>query len=286
MKGDQFSEFHQLVRNAKLEGKTSQYNEIIDMLKAQPDARDILCTIFLNEFQFNAFDFFSLDLISILETVPKNGDANSKNEYIRHMICKNLMRLIESGTPTVFIDIDHLSTNSAASMIPTILEKRKQELENAIVYILNKNAYLDNLWMTAYGFRVLKALGMKRITDMRSLQKVRKSLLKLGCTLQCKEIENSEELISKLNLQPLEKIYNYIVENIEGDFSLAAAILKYIKNFKTSLGIKKSDILRNFMRFGISKHTIRTGILDLLVSELIIEVQRGRYTCIFYQQAF
>ena len=82
MKGDQFSEFNQLVRNAKLEGKTSQYNEVIDILKAQPDVRDILCTIFLNEFQFNAFDFFSLDLISILETVPENGDSNSKKEHM------------------------------------------------------------------------------------------------------------------------------------------------------------------------------------------------------------
>ena len=199
------------------------------------------------------------------------------------MICKNLTRLIESGAPTFFIDIDQLSTNSAASMIPMILEKRKQELENAVEYILNKYAYLDNLWMTAYGFRVLKALGMKRSTDMRGLQKVRKSLLELGCTLQCKEIKSSKELISKLNLQPLEKIYDYIVENIEGDFSLAAAILEYIKSYKTTLGIKKSDILRNFMRFRISKDKICTGILDLLVSELITEVQWGRYTCIFYQ---
>lgn len=96
---------------------------------------------------------------------------------------ERLQEQLKSGGSTLFLDVQKLAGTRGSKLIPSIASNRDTELSRAIVHIGGKKANLLALWLTHYGFELLKALRFGMITDHTGLELIRINLESLGYKL-------------------------------------------------------------------------------------------------------
>lgn len=116
----------------------------------------------------------------------------------RQVIFDTTVRLLETQVnedgPTLFLDIEKLRNTSASKLIPLIVEKRKQELENAMILVKGSKVFLKPLWMTHYGFNILSASGMGLMTDLDGLETLRKYFDELDMELSIQKVTTTKNV--------------------------------------------------------------------------------------------
>jgi hypothetical protein len=116
---------------------------------------------------------------AILLEIPKLCDYERGRAILYGKMVEMLMSQLENKGSTHFFDIEKMSTTGASVLIPYILERRKEEIEETVLAIKKEKVYLRPLWKTGYGFEILKKLGMRETTDrlgLRTLQEMFRSL--------------------------------------------------------------------------------------------------------------
>jgi len=132
------------------------------------------------------------DILAALEHIPPESALVDIQTFLRHSLVETLLEQFESGGTTVLLDIAKMVETPAAALIPRIIELRKEEIEKTVVSINGKelvlynvymeeigrttlpeeSVHLEPLWLTAYGYQTLCALGLGLFTNLEGLEKI------------------------------------------------------------------------------------------------------------------
>ncbi|MGY5858371.1 MAG: ADP-ribosylation factor-like protein [Candidatus Thorarchaeota archaeon] len=136
----------------------------------------------------------------IIETIRQ---SDSPAEEMGSISKEAIHDYYQKGGSSIFIDIKELGATEYSVYIPEILEERAREIENIWVNETTSGNYdLRYLWLTAYGFEILRTLKMGLNVDSEKFKRVEEVFGELGFTLQVRsdgkypDIEMSPELKS------------------------------------------------------------------------------------------
>jgi len=124
-------------------------------------------------------------LDNILDYIPKDADLRTAREKVYdRMVTLVENQLIQNGL-TLFIDVDSLTTTRASKLIPLVLEKRRREIEKIVLPVKDNRVDLKPLWLTSYGFAILRGLGVFDLDISRSgFDKIRKAFKEAGLKIR------------------------------------------------------------------------------------------------------
>ncbi len=118
----------------------------------------------------------TLDIIQLLRSMKHESDFSHAVESLREILFEQLTKQVSEGGMTHFVDIDWLSNNELAVHIPAVIATRKAEMDSVAIQKRNGMYDLRPLWVTAYGFELLTALGLGLETDDEGLKSIQRSL--------------------------------------------------------------------------------------------------------------
>ena len=155
--------------------------------------------------------------------------AKSVNSYeeARQAIFDTAVMLIEeqlqSGGPTLFLDIEQIKDTSASKLIPHIVDRRRAEIEKTVLYVRGSTVYLSPLWTTHYGYKILsvapilKKLNFKgsglMSTDLEGLEVIRKYFDELDLELVTQMIKDEHYKIECPYSLSLERHMMHVLSN-------------------------------------------------------------------------
>ncbi|MBD3405190.1 MAG: hypothetical protein GF411_03525 [Candidatus Lokiarchaeota archaeon] len=90
-----------------------------------------------------------------------------------------LEKQIERNGPTTFLDIRKMLETEACTLVPKIIERRKEEIEYTVIPQIDDRVILMPLWITANGHSILSALELGLRTNSNVLQIIREQFAKL-----------------------------------------------------------------------------------------------------------
>jgi len=147
--------------------------------------------------------FHGLDISAIAgfdgdpQLVLDDAVAKMSFEEARQTIFDTTVELVqnqlETGGPTLFIDVELMRDTSASKLIPLIVDKRREEIENVVLKVKSSNVDLKPLWVTHWGFEILSAADMRFSTDLQGLRMLRKSFADLDLKLRTEEVTTIPE---------------------------------------------------------------------------------------------
>ncbi|TXT54621.1 MAG: hypothetical protein BAJATHORv1_60118 [Candidatus Thorarchaeota archaeon] len=116
--------------------------------------------------------------------ILENGLEIDSFEDARYTIYSEAVSLIdrqiESSGPTTFLDIERMLKTEACTLVPKIVDRRINEIENTIVPQTNDRVLLMPLWITSIGYSILSAMKLGLRTNPKVVQQIRKHIAKLG----------------------------------------------------------------------------------------------------------
>jgi len=109
-----------------------------------------------------------------------------------HIIFDNAVRLLETQLdndgPTLFLDIDKMRKTRASKLIPKIVERRRNEVENVVIPSKGSKVFLESLWMTHYGMQILQATNMDLVTNLESFNSIKRSFDELDMNIKTEDV--------------------------------------------------------------------------------------------------
>jgi hypothetical protein len=113
------------------------------------------------------------------------GSDNPLGEC-KHIDLERVGPFLESEGASIFIDIELLKETCLARYIPRILEQRAEEMKKTWVNRHRGQFDLRYLWLTAYGFEILRSLGVGLVVSARELKTIVNTCKQVGFDLQVK----------------------------------------------------------------------------------------------------
>ena len=142
----------------------------------------------------------NLESDTIIKAI-RTGDYSSRIDDV--VPTDELHEHLEAKRSSLFLDIEQLKDTENSVHIPEILESRTREIKEIWVNQTLQGKYdLRYLWLTAYGFEILRSVKAKLMVEEGVFQRIKVAFSKLGFELQVRgdntypEIEMSEELKS------------------------------------------------------------------------------------------
>ena len=86
-----------------------------------------------------------------------------------------------------------MKETSSSKLIPLIVEKRKDEVENTTLLIKGSKVFLKPLWLTHYGFKILSAHKMGLTTNLEGLESLRGSFDELDIELETEKVSVAKD---------------------------------------------------------------------------------------------
>jgi hypothetical protein len=137
----------------------------------------------------------------------------------RHIIFDGTIEMIESqierGGPTLFLDIEKMRKTRASKLIPKIAERRREEVENARLYIKGSRVFLEELWMTHYGHQMLIASKLGFTTDLEGLESIKSRFEELGMEIRTEHA--MADVTPRMDFAS-ESMQSHVLHLIRGDF--------------------------------------------------------------------
>ncbi len=158
-----------------------------------------------------------------------NAVAKMSFEDARQAIFDTAIKLVqkqlESGGPTLLLDVEAMKNTSASKLIPLIVEKRKEEIENLILPLKGSKVDLRPLWLTHYGFNILSAADFRFTTDLNGLRMLQKNFSSLDMKLTTENVTQIDESYkSRYSESMQEHIFDFVRDKILNDQLLQEAI--------------------------------------------------------------
>ena len=138
-------------------------------------------------------------LYKIIKTAPITNGLEDFIDYIYSETIEIMQIQIDEGGFIAFFDIDKMKDTFAAHLIPKILKRRQLEFENLCLY-QNESGIIDliPMWMTSFGYNILRALDMGLEVEAKDFDKIEKSLKKVNLRV-CISLESAKESVSISN---------------------------------------------------------------------------------------
>ena len=150
----------------------------------------------------------------ILSQIPADADYIQARAVLYDKMIGLVGKQLESKGLTLFMDIDRLSVTRGSRLVPNILRRREEEIRKLKIPIFNGSANLVPLWMTSYGYAVLKSLGFEATAvKPTELRRIRSFLKEVGFTLRTKKVKNPELVMTHLEVS--QELLQYILQSQE-----------------------------------------------------------------------
>jgi len=122
-------------------------------------------------------------ILDIIDIIPNDSTFSEGTEALYNHLIPAIKTQLESNGSTRFFDVDSMADTRASVLIPLLLRKRKEEIENVVIPIEGKRIKLAQLWATGYGHQILTALRISRTTTSGGFKKIQEAFSKLGIHL-------------------------------------------------------------------------------------------------------
>lgn len=129
--------------------------------------------------------YIDSDLRACFDGLSNEITVREATALIASAIVEKLVGIIDSGGSTIGLDIEHCTQyGDLASRLDAVLHLRQQEMENVEISFFGGEYDLRGLWLTAYGFEILRALKMGFTTDKTGVEKIMNILENSGFTIK------------------------------------------------------------------------------------------------------
>ncbi len=130
----------------------------------------------------------------IVKLLPTRGSFNKGIQQLYPKVVDLLKSQLKRGGNTLFFDMDALSTTPGSILIPSVLNRRNQELQE--VTLLDDFGKIDliPLWLTSYGNKILAAMGFKRYVSSSRISEIDKAFKAINHNLSIETVpDNAQE---------------------------------------------------------------------------------------------
>ncbi len=150
-------------------------------------------------------------LSSLIEGLSKRISYEEARLQIRDRAVNALIRQVESGGPTIFIETSFERTDLSSEeyvLLCTVVERRRAELDEVVVGVKHGVADLTPLYLTSYGHGIRSALniGEARV-DVAKLEAIRSALSRAGLAVKAADGESSSPLMERAS----KSLQNYVL---------------------------------------------------------------------------
>jgi hypothetical protein len=129
----------------------------------------------------------AVDMDSIIDII-RNSDSPFDDPSLFDI--EKIDDYLQESISTIFLDINRISKTQLAVHIPKILKERVDELQRTWVVRKDKIYDLRYIWLTAYGFEILKASGFGMTIKKKQLTSLKKKFADIGIKLLVKDEPN------------------------------------------------------------------------------------------------
>ncbi|UCH04383.1 MAG: hypothetical protein JSW05_12565 [Candidatus Thorarchaeota archaeon] len=159
--------------------------------------------------------FYDGPLHDLWTGIPSDlGLAETRQTLYDRMI-ELLERQLENAGPTLFVDIDRLALTRGCKLIPGLLEQRSKEMDEIVVMAEGHSVDISPLWLTSYGYAVLKSLGVESTTVTSSMMaRISKGLGKAGFKVRTTKTKAKIDVALKAGRRSNE-ILDYVLDSRE-----------------------------------------------------------------------
>jgi len=106
-------------------------------------------------------------------------------ESLKRCVLRNWRKQIRKGGTTINFEVErHVGNPDILQYTEQILKIRQQEMERVILYTGGENVNLKALWLTAWGYKVLSALGFSTSCSRKEFDLVETALNKIGVSVK------------------------------------------------------------------------------------------------------
>jgi len=157
------------------------------------------------------YGFIDSDLQNLLVSQPPDEALPVIRERVREYLVEQIADSVDRGGTTIGLNLENLQIQhrEIAARIHRILELRRDEIQSVSVGVSDGVADLQELYLTAYGYEILSALGMRLKSPEDELAQISEAISNLGFDLKIGNVPISAVEMSG----ELKKAIWWIVEN-------------------------------------------------------------------------
>jgi hypothetical protein len=124
-------------------------------------------------------------------------------ESIQELLISELCNQIDDGSPTINLDIQKMIEHGElAKRVSQVIELRCSEMNDLVLYQEGNMVDLEPVWMTAYGFQILRSMNVKRQCIIENFDEIKREFGRLGFLLkittnkqEVRQLRATEELV-------------------------------------------------------------------------------------------
>jgi Leucine-rich repeat (LRR) protein len=156
--------------------------------------------VLFNNLHLLNFGMIDSHLLNEISSIPSDTPIDIAKEDIKSTLIQKMCDQIDNGGTTIGLDIDDIVKEGRYTDLivraKKVIDLRKEEM-NRVEVTWDVDVWegriwgegpndgpdkydLRALWLTAYGYRILCALGMQQSTDERNLRRIKAACKKIG----------------------------------------------------------------------------------------------------------
>ncbi|OLS31394.1 MAG: hypothetical protein ThorAB25_03200 [Candidatus Thorarchaeota archaeon AB_25] len=120
--------------------------------------------------------------------LPTSGSYEEGVLKLYSEIVNLLEAQLTRGGSTLYFDLETLSTTPGSVLLPSVLSRRKEEMQEVVLFDRSGNVDLFPLWLTSYGHKILTALGFKRYVSKSRISEINKALKDINHELAIEKV--------------------------------------------------------------------------------------------------
>ncbi|TFG34615.1 hypothetical protein EU527_02605 [Candidatus Thorarchaeota archaeon] len=168
--------------------------------------QDLLCALGLQE-----YGFIDCDLSELFGSLQEDTPIEIARKQVREALVYEIAKAVDKNKATTGLKLEGLLTKHGeiAKGAQQIINLREVEMKQVQIGVQGNEVDLRELWLTAYGYEILTALGMGLTTNLEGLGRIRTALGELRF-----DLETGETSVSGVKMRKsLKKAIWWIVRN-------------------------------------------------------------------------
>jgi hypothetical protein len=123
-----------------------------------------------------------------VKLLPTSGSYEEGVLKLYSEIVNLLEAQLTRGGSTLYFDVESLSTTPGSVLLPTVLSRRKEEMQEVVLFDRSGKVDLFPLWLTSYGHKILTALGFKRYVPKSRISEINEALKDINHELAIEKV--------------------------------------------------------------------------------------------------
>lgn len=129
----------------------------------------------------------------LLDTAVATMSFDEAKQAVFDATVNLVQKQLEGSGPALFFDVEGMKKTSASKLIPLVVDRRQEEIENLRLPVKGSKVDLRPLWLTHYGFNILDAADMRFTTDLDGLSNLQLRFQEIGLDLAIKKVTSFSE---------------------------------------------------------------------------------------------